>query len=563
MLLALVSFSSVCFGTLMRIGLITQSGETIYMIGDYYDERHNTIKTPFDYINEAISVQFEGQEGLMVKEVTDQPELLEYINTIPVPDCDPAILRMALSFIIGPRHGMRQLEQQTVTQLLNIYSYLRASQSIIDMLIERSVDLAIDDPVQCSFGDQLPSNAHRMIENGYFIRIARQRVAQIFAETLPSSKWVEEQKFKIGNSITSIAFSPDGRYLAIAPRDGTVRIWDMQTYEQTGEPIRHNYWISSVAFSHDGKYLATGSHDGTARIWDAQTHEQIGKTLKSGLLEISIAFSPDGKYLATSSSDRSARIWDMQTYEQIGEPIRHNYWISSVAFSPNGKYLATGSHDGTARIWDVQTHEQIGESLRHDDDIRSVAFSPNGKYLATGSHDGTARIWDVQTHEQIGEPLRHDNGIRSVAFSPDGKYLATGSYDGTTRIWDTQTHEQTGEPLRHNTEVKSVIFSPDGSLLVTGSDDGFIHIWQQEWNWPNWPISYHGENTDYTGNLLKQLLILKILRNARLTPDEINDLRPIYNKLPKNAQRFVNELTRAFRQQNIFKRLLACITHKR
>jgi len=479
MLLALVSFSSVCFGTLMRIGLITQSGETIYMIGDYYDERHNTIKTPFDYINEAISVQFEGQEGLMVKEVTDQPELLEYINTIPVPDCDPAILRMALSFIIGPRHGMRQLEQQTVTQLLNIYSYLRASQSIIDMLIERSVDLAIDDPVQCSFGDQLPSNAHRMIENGYFIRIARQRVAQIFAETLPSSKWVEEQKFKIGNSITSIAFSPDGRYLAIAPRDGTVRIWDMQTYEQ------------------------------------------------------------------------------------IGEPIRHNYWISSVAFSPNGKYLATGSHDGTARIWDVQTHEQIGESLRHDDDIRSVAFSPNGKYLATGSHDGTARIWDVQTHEQIGEPLRHDNGIRSVAFSPDGKYLATGSYDGTTRIWDTQTHEQTGEPLRHNTEVKSVIFSPDGSLLVTGSDDGFIHIWQQEWNWPNWPISYHGENTDYTGNLLKQLLILKILRNARLTPDEINDLRPIYNKLPKNAQRFVNELTRAFRQQNIFKRLLACITHKR
>ena len=548
LLLALASFSSVCFGTLVRIGLITQSGETIYMIGDYYDERHNTIKTPFDYINETINVQFMGQEGLMVKEVADQPGLLEYVHQVAMPNADPAILRMVIALLTEPGHDINQLDMPTMIQLITTCETLKISPLILDILLDRIITLSIDDPVHCPFAENSRGLENTptvfrdsvTIQNRELIAAARKNIAKIFAEeVLPASKWVEEEQFWRGGLVTSIAFSPDSRYLATGLQVSTARVWNMQTREQIGKPFRQNDVVILAVFSPDGKYLATGLFDNTVHIWDVQANKEIAKPLLHSDRVHTIAFSPNGKYIATGSNDCTARIWDAQTHKPIGDALKHDDYVISVAFSPDSKYLTTGSLGYTTHIWDVQTQKEIVEPfiLNFCGDL--ITFSLDGRYIAIG--DGLSlRIFDVKTHKQIGKPLKSGNLVTSAAFSPDGKYFATGSWDQTARIWDARTNEQVGEPFRHDDSVDSVAFSPDGKYFATVSGHNTARIWHQEWNWSNWPISYHGEDTDYNGNLLKQLLMIRVAREIPLTPGVRTSLQPIYDQLPASAQEWID-----------------------
>ncbi|KAG8984113.1 hypothetical protein FRB90_005558, partial [Tulasnella sp. 427] len=193
--------------------------------------------------------------------------------------------------------------------------------------------------------------------------------------------------------------------------------------------------ISSVAFSRDGKRIASGSSDGTVRLWDAETGQQSGEPLEGHTDPVaSVAFSTDGKRIASGSWDGTVRLWDAETGQQSGEPLEgHTSGVTSVAFSPDGKRIASGSSDGTVRLWDAETGQQSGEPLEgHTDYVTSVAFSTDGKRIASGSWDRTVRLWDAETGQQSGEPLEgHTSPITSVVFSPDGKRIASGSSDGT------------------------------------------------------------------------------------------------------------------------------------
>ena len=440
LLLTLASFSSVCFGAIVRIGLITQSGETIYMIGDYYDERHNTIKTPFGYINVAINIQFMGQKGLMVKEVADQPGLLEYVHQVALPDADPAILRMAITLLTEPGHDIDHLDMPTIVQLITTCETLKTPPLIIDILLDKIVTLSINDPVLCPFAEnsRKPLNTPTVfrdsvtIQNRELIAAARKNVAKIFAEeVLPASKWVEEEQFRHNDPI-SVAFSSNGKHLFIREWCHTACILDMQMHKQIRDAFMQDDSVYSVAFSLDDRYLATLSNDCAARIWDVQTRKQVGEPIRHNASVHSLAFSPDGKYLATGVGT-TVRIWNVQTHEQMGEPFEHNHDIYSILFSPDNKYLATGAANNTVHIWDIQTHKQTGEPFMWDLTTNLAAFSPNSRHLAfcCGKY---LRIFDVQTHKQIGEPFKHSDYLASVTFSPDGKYLATGSFDHTMRI---------------------------------------------------------------------------------------------------------------------------------
>jgi WD40 repeat protein len=281
--------------------------------------------------------------------------------------------------------------------------------------------------------------------------------------------------------VHSVAFSPDGKTLVSGSFDGTVRLWDVATHQQIGNPLTghtgHTGPVLSVAFSPDGKTLASGSSDDTVRLWDVATHQQIGNTLTGHTRPVlSVAFSRDGKTLASGSSDDTVRLWDVATQQQIGYPLTgHTDEVYSVGFSPGGATLASGSGDGTVRLWDVATQQQIGYPLTgHTAEVDSVAFSPDGATLASGSADGSVLSWDVATHQQIGNPLTgHGGTVFCVAFSPDGKTLATGSLDDTVRLWDVATQQPIGNPVTGY----SVAFSPDGKTLATGAYDHTVRLY--------------------------------------------------------------------------------------
>ncbi|MFF0010100.1 AAA family ATPase [Streptomyces sp. NPDC005374] len=295
--------------------------------------------------------------------------------------------------------------------------------------------------------------------------------------------------------VNGIAFSPDGRLLAIGT--DRLRLWTVATGEPLGQGIAvPGGAVTAVAFGPDGRTLAIAGTTGTVRLWniaDAAHPVPLGPALTgptAGYVQ-TVAFSPDGRTLVTGNDDQTLRLWDVTSPAHpapLPKLTGFTSYVFSVAFSPDGRTLAAGSADHTVRLWDMSrptTPRPVGRPLTESlDTVYSVAFSPDGKTLAAGSADHTVRLWDVsrpEAPELLGEPLTGPtNYVYSVAFSPDGHTLAAGSTDHTVWLWDvtrpaspTVVATLTG-PADH---VYVVSFSPRGHTLAAGSADHTVRLW--------------------------------------------------------------------------------------
>jgi WD40 repeat protein len=256
------------------------------------------------------------------------------------------------------------------------------------------------------------------------------------------------------NSIMCIAFSPDNKTLALALYRSTVELWSLKIVQESqdcGSDVPeaiarragrdeeddshedgHTRMVTALAFSPDGKKVASASLDRTVRHWDAATGKAMEVLSHPGIVD-SVVFSSDSRNLVSLCEDRLILVWDVASGEERNR-FNHDDKVKSVLLSPNGKVVASVVQY-IVRLWDVTTGEETQE-LRHDEGVGVIAFSPDSKTLASTSR-GAIHLWDVVTGEEkqkLASTECPDGSFDALTFSLAGKALAA-AITTKTPIW--------------------------------------------------------------------------------------------------------------------------------
>ncbi|MBY0522683.1 MAG: protein kinase [Gemmataceae bacterium] len=274
-----------------------------------------------------------------------------------------------------------------------------------------------------------------------------------------------------------LAFSPDGKGLALAGTDGTIVLRNTETREEVLRYRPHTDSVAGLVFSPDGKRLASASWDGLIKI---RAIESDGtRTLKGHTGRVyDLAFHPDGDRVASAGEDGTVRLWDSHKGEPLQVYRGHKSAVFGVAFSPNGELLVSAGSNGNLKLWDVATGRVTQSLTGQVGAVLNVAFSPDGRYLAYGGGDMTVRVWDVESGVERIVFRGHTAAVDGVHFTPDGQRLVSGSAgQAAVKVWDLTRHPEFATLARTGADIEALAFAEGGRKLVSISVGGQLQTW--------------------------------------------------------------------------------------